>query len=64
MKNRKSFNIIDIVIILSLLAVIGAAVFGFVSEYLNWTGVVLLWGVITLMGVAATLFVKKKKSAE
>lgn len=31
MKNRKSFNIIDIVIILSLLAVIGAAVFGFVS---------------------------------
>jgi len=47
-----------------IVAALCNAVFGFVSEYLNWTGVVLLWGVITLMGVAATLFVKKKKSAE
>ena len=44
-----------------IVAALCNAVFGFVAEYLNWTGVVLLWGLIASFGVVATLFVKKKQ---
>ncbi|MBQ4322855.1 MAG: hypothetical protein IJC19_02825, partial [Clostridia bacterium] len=43
-----------------IVAALCNAVFGYVAEYLNWTGVVLLWGLIASFGVVATLFVKKE----
>ncbi len=36
-------------------------VFGFVAQYLNWTGVVLLWAGIVLIGLIAALTQKRKK---
>ncbi len=44
-----------------IVAAICNAVFGFVAQYLNWTGVVMIWGGIALVGVIATFFSGKKQ---
>lgn len=36
--------------------------FGLIAEHLNWMGVVLLWAAIAFVGMAATLFRKRKKA--
>jgi len=44
-----------------IVAALCNAVFGFVAQYLNWTGVVIIWGAIAFVGVAVTFIHRKKQ---